>query len=109
MILLNFNACLAHVIQPYLHECALAIVATCLVMYGDKVNSLLKRAVASWVFIARVIAFILMCSFGYGLMTLWSQPLVYWLITQIDYLYRPLFVVVCFGILGLLVERKRNI
>ncbi|WP_112136397.1 DUF3392 family protein [Marinomonas primoryensis] len=78
MFILDLNLRLAHLIQPHLHDISLALVATCLVVYGDKVNGFLKRLVSSWVFIARVMAFILMCTFGYGLLALWSQPLVYW-------------------------------
>lgn len=109
MIILDLNVHFAHFMQPHLHEISLAIVATCLVIYGDKVNGFLKRAISSWMFVARVMAFILMCTFGYGLLTLWSQPLVYWLISQVDYLYRPLLVVSCFCLLGVLAERKRNL
>lgn len=109
MILVDWNSHIAHLMQAHLHEISLAIVATCLVIYGDKVNGVLKKAISSWVFAARVIAFILMCTFGYGLLTLWSQPLVYWLISQVDFLYRPAFVVGCFCILGWIAERKRNL
>ncbi|MCW8355925.1 DUF3392 domain-containing protein [Marinomonas pontica] len=84
MIILDLNLRLAYFIQPHLQDISLALVATCLVVYGDKVNGFLKNLMSSWVFIARVVAFILMCTFGYGLLTLWSQPLVYWGITHID-------------------------
>lgn len=109
MLILDLNARMAHLIQPHLKEIALAIVATCLVIYGDKVNGFLKRAVSSWVFLARVLAFVLMCTFGYGLLTLWSQPLVYWLMLQVDYVYRPALVIGIFLLLGVLAERKRNL
>ncbi|MBR7887636.1 DUF3392 domain-containing protein [Marinomonas sp. A79] len=109
MLILDLNLRLAYFIQPYLQDIALAFVATCLVVYGDKVNAYLKRLVSSWVFIARVTAFILMCTFGYGLLTLWSQPLVYWGITQLDLVYRPLVIALCFCLLGVLAERKRHL
>ena len=108
-LLLELNLRLAHFIQPHLQDIALALVATCLVIYGDKVNAFLKRLVSSWVFVARVMAFILMCTFGYGLLTFWTQPLVYWGITQVEFVYRPLLVVSCFCLLGVLAERKRHL
>lgn len=109
MFILDLNLRLAYFIQPHLQDISLALVATCLVVYGDKVNGILKRWVSSWVFIARVSAFILMCTFGYGLLTLWSQPLVYWGITRIDFVYRPAFIFFCFCVLGILAERKRHL
>ncbi|TYL48873.1 DUF3392 domain-containing protein [Marinomonas sp. IMCC 4694] len=109
MFLLDLNLRLAHVIQPYVNDISLALVATCLVVYGDKVNGYLKKVVSSWVFIARVVAFILMCTFGYGLLTLWSQPLVYWGIMRVDLVYRPLLIFGSFCFLGILAERKRHL
>ncbi|MFT2097517.1 DUF3392 domain-containing protein [Marinomonas sp. 2405UD66-6] len=109
MLILDLNLRLAHLVQSHLHDISLALVATCLVIYGDKINGFLKKLVSSWIFIARVSAFILMCTFGYGLLTLWSQPLVYWGITQVDLIYRPVLVFACFCLLGILAERKRHL
>jgi len=109
MFILDLNLRLAHFLQPHLQDVALALVATCLVIYGDRINGYLKRLVSSWVFIARIAAFILMCTFGYGLLTLWTQPLVYWGITQVDLIYRPVLVLACFCLLGILAERKRHL
>jgi hypothetical protein len=109
MFIFDLNLRLAHFIQPYLDDISLALVATCLVIYGDKINGYLKKLVSSWAFIARVTAFILMCTFGYGLLTLWSQPLIYWGITRVDLVYRPVLVFACFCLLGVLAERKRHL
>ncbi|NVK71946.1 MAG: DUF3392 domain-containing protein [Oceanospirillaceae bacterium] len=109
MFILDVNLRLAHFIQPHLNDISLAFVATCLVVYGDKVNGILKKMVSSWFFVARVSAFILMCTFGYGLLALWSQPLVYWGITHVDLIYRPAVIIFCFCFLGVLAERKRHL
>jgi len=109
MFIFDLNLRLAHWIQPHLQDVSLALVATCLVVYGDKVNGFLKKIVSSWVFLARVLAFILMCTFGYGLLALWSQPLVYWGISHVDFVYRPVLVFACFCLLGVLAERKRHL
>ncbi|BFM49764.1 DUF3392 domain-containing protein [Marinomonas sp. THO17] len=109
MFFLDLNLRLAQLLQPHLQDVSLALVATCLVIYGDRINGYLKRMVASWIFIARISAFILMCTFGYGLLTLWTQPLVYWGITQVDLVYRPVLVLACFSFLGVLAERKRQL
>ncbi|KZN15171.1 DUF3392 domain-containing protein [Marinomonas sp. TW1] len=109
MLILDLNLRLAHLLQPHLQDVSLALVATCLVIYGDRINGYLKRLVSSWIFIARIAAFILMCTFGYGLLTLWTQPLVYWGITHVDLTYRPALILACFCLLGILAERKRHL
>ncbi|TDO95932.1 DUF3392 domain-containing protein [Marinomonas balearica] len=106
-MLFELNTSAARFMQPHLNDIALAFVATCLVIYGDRINRTVKRAVSSWVFLARISAFILMCTFGYGLLTLWVQPLVLWGLTHINVTYRPLTIVISFVILGVLAERKR--
>lgn len=109
MFIFDLNLRLAYFMQPHLSDISLALIATCLVIYGDKINGFLKKLVSSWVFLARISAFILMCTFGYGLLTLWSQPLIYWGITHVDLAYRPLLVFGSFCLLGVLAERKRHL
>lgn len=109
MFIFDLNLRLAYLMQPHLNDISLALIATCLVIYGDKINGFLKKLVSSWVFLARVSAFILMCTFGYGLLTLWGQPLIYWGITHVDLVYRPLVVFGIFCLLGILAERKRHL
>lgn len=106
-LVLDINRSLLTYMNPHLSDISLAFVATFLVIFGDQVNGTLKRIVASWIFIARVAAFVLMCTFGYGLLTLWGQPLVYWLLTHIDAVFRPLTIIVAFCALGVWAERKR--
>ncbi|MBM6552182.1 DUF3392 domain-containing protein [Marinomonas ostreistagni] len=106
-LLLEINRSAADTLRPHLNEISLAFVATFLVIFGDHVNGTLKRAVSSWIFIARVAAFVLMCTFGYGLLTLWGQPLVLWCLTHLDSTWRPIVVLFSFGLLGVLAERKR--
>lgn len=106
-LILSFNMDMAQQLRPYLQDISLALVATMLVIFGDHVNRTLKRAVANWVFVARIGAFVLMCTFGYGVLTLWGQPLVYWLLTHLDPALRPVIILSCFCLLGVVAERKR--
>ena len=108
-VLYDLNASLAYNLRPYLQDISLALVATLLVIFGDHVNGMLKRAVANWFFLARIGAFVLMCTFGYGSLTLWGQPMVYWLLTHISSVYLPSFILACFCFLGFLAERKRYV
>ncbi|RDL42761.1 DUF3392 domain-containing protein [Marinomonas piezotolerans] len=108
-LFIELNSSVSSSLTPYLRDISLALVATFLVIFGDHVNGSLKRAVSNWIFPARIGAFVLMCTFGYGLLTLWGQPVMYWILTHIDFLYRPAFVLGCFCVLGFLAERKRYV
>lgn len=108
-IILNLNLQLAQHMHSYLSDIALAIVATCLVVYGNNLNEMIKRIVSSWMFIVRVLSFILMCTFGYGLLTVWLQPLLETLLRYIDLPYLPIAILSIFCLLGVLAERKEHL
>jgi len=108
-IIYDLNLQLARHMNLHLSDIALAIVATCLVIYGNNLNNYIKRFVSSWIFIARISAFILMCTFGYGLLTVWLQPVLTIVLKQITVAYLPASVVAIFVVLGVLAERKRHV
>lgn len=95
--------------QPYYTEIALSIVATVLVIYGDVLNKQLKRFVSTYHFIVRTVIFVLVCAFGYGLLTVFAAPLVKQVIMMVPQLYRGLSVVGVFLLLGYLAEHRRYI
>ena len=108
-LILSLNRELALFMGHYISDISLALVATCLVVYGDQLNKVIKRLVHHWHFLARVLAFIFMCTFGYGLLTVWLQP---WLETGLRHipgLYLPSFVIAIFCFLGVMAERKRHL
>ena len=108
-IIYDLNSQLALHMNTYLSDIALAIVATCLVVYGNNLNNFVKKFVSSWVFIARVLSFILMCTFGYGLLTVWLQPILETVLRYIPLSYLPLSIIGIFCVLGVLAERKRHL
>lgn len=108
-IIYDLNLQLAHTLYSYLDEISLAIVATVLVVYGNDLNDMIKRIVSSWMFVLRVIAFILMCTFGYGLLTVWLQPFLEKALKYIDLPYLPLATLAIFTLLGVLAERKQHV
>lgn len=55
--------------RPYQYQAALAMIATLLVIFGNEINNTVKRLVAKQHFIVRTFVFILVCAFGYGLLT----------------------------------------
>ena len=95
--------------QPYYAEIALSIVATILVIYGDVLNKQLKRMVSSYHFILRTIIFVLVCAFGYGLLTVYAAPFVKQLILMVPHVYRGISIITVFLLLGYLAEHRRYI
>jgi len=108
-IIYELNLQLAQHMNTYLSDIALAIVATCLVVYGGNLNNFIKGLVSKWIFIVRVLSFILMCTFGYGLLTVWLQPILETVLRYIPQPYLPLSIMAIFGVLGVLAERNRHL
>jgi cell division protein FtsW (lipid II flippase) len=96
-------------VRPYLSMVALMVVATLLVLYGNNVNAAVRRQIQHYHFIVRTLIFILLCAFGYGLLTTLLAP---FLATQLasvsNYYLGPLVVIITIA-LGVLAERKRQL
>lgn len=95
--------------QPYFAEIALSMVATILVIYGDVLNKYIKRFLSRYHFILRTTAFVLICAFGYGLLTVYAAPFAKQLILMLPHLYRGGAIVLVFLFLGYLAEHRRYI
>lgn len=92
-------------IKPYNGQLAVAFVATLLVIYGDAINRTVRVFVKPYPFVLRIIAFVLLCTMGYGTVTVWGSGQVKALMQQIPDMYLPLIVLAAFVILGVLAER----
>jgi hypothetical protein len=92
-------------IKPYNGQLAVAFVATLLVIYGDAINRTVRVFVKPYPFILRITAFVLLCTLGYGTVTVWGSGQLKQLITQIPDVYLPLVILGAFVILGVLAER----
>ncbi len=66
MLFINYCWSGAGIFRPYVRDIALAMVATCLVVFGDDLNRLVRRQISSLHFIWRTLIFIALCAFGYG-------------------------------------------
>jgi len=108
-IIYDLNVQLAQHMNAYLNDIALAIIATCLVIYGNNLNNVIRHMVSPWPFIVRILAFILMCTFGYGLLTVWLQPILKVLLKHISLIYLPIAIMGIFCVLGILAERKKQL
>jgi hypothetical protein len=96
-------------IQPFLGDIALAIVAALLVIYGNDINRVVKRAVGKKPLVIRFLAFVALCTIGYGFLTV---NITQWLakgMARIPLAYLPIAVLLSFIALAMLAERKNQV
>lgn len=94
--------------RPYLRDIALAMVATCLVVFGDDINRFIRRQIISLHFIWRTAIFILVCAFGYGAITILLTPVVAGWLAGLSTIALPWVCLAIFSSLGMLAQRKRQ-
>ena len=95
--------------RPYVRDIALAMVATCLVVFGDDLNRLVRRQTVALHFIWRTLIFILLCAFGYGALTIFLTPLVASQLAKLSNLWLPWVALGIFVLLAMLAQRKRQL
>lgn len=95
-------------VRPYIRDLALAMVATGLVVFGDDVNRFVRRLLAGWHMFWRTVVFILLCTFGYGALTLWLTPIVAKKLATVSNLWLPWLCLGIFTLLGLMAQRNRQ-
>lgn len=96
-------------LRPHMSGIAFMVVATLLVLYGNTINGMVKHAVRHYYFVVRVTIFILLCAFGYGLLTTILTPILATQLASLPNLYLSPVVVVITVALGILAERKRHL
>ncbi|WP_246624564.1 DUF3392 family protein [Oceanobacter mangrovi] len=92
-------------IRPYNSQVALALVATLLVIFGDRINGSVRRLVRRYWVVVRVAAFIALCTFGYGALTVWIVPILARGLLHIPGQWYGLTITVGFIVLGVMAER----
>jgi len=100
---------LADVIHPYLRQTSLAIVASLLFIYGEDINGLIKKEIQSYHFLVRLAIFMLICAFGYGMLTIFLTMLVAKFLASLDAVYLIPVLLGFFFIVGILAERKKQL
>jgi len=108
-VILAFLNDLGHWFRPYQYQSALAIIATLLVIFGNDINSAIKKLIAKQHFIVRTLAFVLVCAFGYGLLTVWLTSLLAQQLAKLPNLYLVPAVFSIFFILGMYAQKQRQI
>jgi hypothetical protein len=95
--------------QPHLPEFATALVATVLVLYGEDINSAIKKVFKKEPFAVRFSVFVLVCAFGYGAVTVLITRVLTDLLGRLDGAWLSPLIIAAFIALGLLAEEKRQI
>lgn len=95
--------------RAYQYQSALAMVATLLVIFGNDINNAIRKMIKAQHFIVRSLVFILVCTFGYGLATVWLTRLLSEQLAQIPNSYIVPVVVCIFTALGMYAQKQRHI
>ena len=92
-------------LKPYSLQLSVAFVATLLVIYGDAINKTVRIFVRPYPFLVRITTFVVLCTLGYGALTVWGSGQINKLVHQLpSALFAPV-VVGAFIVLGILAER----
>lgn len=96
-------------VYPWLWEISMAIMATLLVLYGEKINKIVKRQISGLHFVFRTLIFILLCAFGYGAILIYVTPMISSLLASVSLIYLGPLVLGIFIGLGILAEKQNRI
>ena len=95
--------------RPYQYQAALALIATALVIFGNEINGAIKKLVVRQHFIIRTLVFVLVCAFGYGLLTVWLTSVLAQQLAKIPSPYLLPSVTAIFFALGVYAQKQRHI
>ena len=105
----SFLISLSGMMHPYNRDIALAIVATLLVIYGNEINRFFKRIIGKKPLLVRMVAFIALCTFGYGFLTVQLTSYVHRFLSDFNPVYLPLLVLGALFLLSFLAERQDQV
>lgn len=100
---------LAEPLRTHIDDVALALVATVLVVSGDKINELLRLVVRKQRLWLRLSAFIVLCSVGYGALSVWLTPLVREFLLTLPAIQLLLVVIGGFVTIAVIAQKQRKI
>ncbi|GAA3924733.1 DUF3392 family protein [Litoribacillus peritrichatus] len=83
-------------------------IAVILVIYGGKLNALVRRVMQPYHFLFRMVAFILLCTFGYGAIAIYGQLAINFGLLHIKTDWFAGIVILVYLVLSVLAERKRQ-
>ncbi len=95
-------------LRPWTPQIAVALLATLLVLYGPALNRKVRALLGGAHFVVRLLAFVLLCTFGYGMLLVWIAPHLARIIGSLGSLYLAPLVIAAFVALGYVAERKNQ-
>ncbi|XQW86509.1 DUF3392 domain-containing protein [Thalassotalea piscium] len=95
--------------RHYQYQSSLAIIATLLVIFGNDINNVVRRLVSKQHFIVRSLVFVLVCAFGYGLLTVYLTSVLNQQLNKIPSLYIAPTIIGIFLALGMYAQKQRHI
>jgi hypothetical protein len=95
--------------RPHLSYITIAISATLLAIFGNTINSGVKRSVSKWPLFVRVLIFVLLVAFGYGAANLFASHLLARLLMRLDDHYLAVVILVSFVLISILAEHKGHV
>ncbi|MGB1261584.1 MAG: DUF3392 domain-containing protein [Cognaticolwellia sp.] len=95
--------------RGYQYQTAMAIIATVLVIFGNDINGAIRKLVAKQHFVVRCLTFVVVCAFGYGLLTIWLTAVLVQQLAQVPNSYILPLIVGIFTVLGVYAQKHRHI
>lgn len=105
----DFAAWLAGVLRPHLQVTSMALVATVLSIYGGNINAAVKQQIQGLNVVFRLLIFIALCAFGYGVLTVFLAELIRMLLEDLSPMSLVIAIVGFFTLVGILAEQKKKI
>lgn len=96
-------------VRPYKGDIALALVASLLVIAGGDINKWLKRQISSANFLLRTLIFVLVCTFGYGALTVLLSKFLERQLAALSNSHLAMATALSFIAIGVYAARKRQI
>ena len=106
--LLSVNSDVSNWLWGYRTVLVTSWVAVLLVLYGGNINKLVKRIMQPYHYLFRMLAFVLLCSVGYGLLSNYGEIGMHSLVAMPGRKWFALIVLVTYLCLGMLAERKHH-
>ena len=106
-ILTELNATLSLWARDHLAAIATAFATALLTIYGDNINRAVKKRIRRRHFLIRTLVFILLCGFGYGLLTVLIAPGIANLLSLYGTRYLAFAICLGFAGVGFLADRKK--
>ena len=100
---------ITHFLRQHLHDIAIAMIATSLMIFGGDINRFIRSLVRKHHFIVRLVIFVLVCAIGYGLAMVFLAELLLTMLRSIPRQFLAVSIVIIFILLGFAAESRRQI